>query len=123
MNESGIYWWPAMGKYRVRVTRNKVTYKLGYYDTQEEALKVKIEFLSQYELEKDDSNKVPMYSKEWFKRERQKQVASFESSYGKKAPNTPKLVITTTRWWDESNTKLKNKLHKENDGDIMFEPN
>jgi len=99
MDTRGIYWWAAMNKFRVTINRNRVVYKLGYYDTMEEALKVKQDFLEQYELDKDSSDTVPMYSKEWFKRERQKQVESFSSTYGSGHKDKPKQVTVIDRWW------------------------
>ena len=91
--EPGIDYWAATGKYRVRINRKRVTYKVGLFEKLEDAIKAKHEFLAMYELNADQPDAVPMYSKEWFIRERKKQVASFKSTYDKVSPSKPKLII------------------------------
>ena len=103
--EPGIDYWAATGKYRVRINRKRVTYKVGLYEKLEDAIKAKHDFLAQYELNSDDSDAVPMDSKEWFKRERQKQVATFTSSYASGQPNKPKQVMVIDRWWKTPSTE------------------
>jgi len=91
--EQGIDYWAAVGKYRVRVTRRRVSYKIGLFDKYEDAVDAKNKFLSDYELTAEDSEAVPMYSKEWFKRERKKQIEAFTSSYKTPTGAKPKMIL------------------------------
>jgi len=105
MDSSGIFFWAAVGKYRVNLTRNRVVYKIGLYETFDEAMEAKQAFLEQYELSKDESDSVPQYSREWFRRERKKQVESFTSTYGKGEANKPKQVTIIDRSWQSPSTE------------------
>jgi len=122
--EPGIDYWVATGKYRVRITRNKVSYKVGLFENYEDAVKAKQDFLKDFELNSDkiEAETIPMYSKEWFKRERVKQIASFKSNYSTPTKQKPVLIVTSTSWGNrQTHEALRYRTAIENDLDILFE--
>jgi len=119
MDTRGIDFWAAVGKYRVRITRHRVGYKLGLFDTMEEALKAKQDFLSEYAFRSEDVDAVPQYTKEWFKREHIKQVEKFKELYATPIKGMPRLIIldnNTAPHYMLSTVELRLKQQSQNDG-------
>ena len=78
MDTRGIFRYKS-GRYRVRVTRNNVTYMVGWYLDIDEAIRARDNFLLAWA--KDQNKDLPIYSSAWFKREREKQAESFRERY------------------------------------------
>jgi len=119
MDTRGIDFWVAVGKYRVRIHRNRVTYKLGLFDTMPEALEAKRVFLEDYALRSDDTDAVPQYTKEWFKREHKKQVEKFKLLYATPVKGQPHFIVLPDSFSSEyksSTDALRLKQTYENDG-------
>jgi len=119
MDTRGIDFWVAVGKYRVRIHRNRVTYKIGLFDTMDEALEAKHRFLEEYALKSDETDAVPTYTKEWFVRQHRQQVKDFAQYYGESVQNKPRFIIVSDDLEPHfllSTSNMRTKQALENDG-------
>jgi len=124
MDTRGVFYWPAMGKWRVRLNRKRVTYKIGYFDTFEEAMKAKQDFLDSYELDEMKEFIVPKYSKEWYRQQQIEQAAKFAIDYGTGARDKPTIVIATSEWeYKQKNENWLKRTSKDSYEGTLFELN
>jgi len=117
--EPGIDYWVAIKKYRVRIHRKRITYKVGVFEKLEDAIEAKRAFLEQYEITEHESAAVPQYSKEWFKREHAKQMEKFKLIYSTPTKGKPMFITLPDNYQDghESSTDyLRLKQSLQNDG-------
>lgn len=77
------------GYYRVRVTRDKVTYYVGMYNDFDDAQDARNEFLAKLSPEVRDRI-IKKYTKEWFEDEGKKQAAKFDNLYNTQGEVDPK---------------------------------
>ena len=119
MLEPGIDFWVAAGKYRVRVMRKGITYKIGLFETIEGAVEAKHTFLAEYALREDQSEAVPMYSREWFNREHKKQVDKFRTLYSTPTKGFPHFIVVPNNantGYEQSTSHMRLKQVIQNDG-------
>ena len=117
--EPGIDYWVAIKKYRVRVHRKRITYKVGVFEKLEDAIEAKRAFLEQYEITEHESAAVPQYSKEWFKREHLKQMEKFKELYSTPTKGQPTYISIPYEYTDghvPSTEYLRLRQSVENDG-------
>jgi len=119
MDTRGIDYWVVVGKFRVRIHRNGITHKVGLYDTLDEALEAKKNFLDDYALRSEDTDAVPQYSKEWFNREHRKQVEKFKQLYSTPTKDMPHFIVITDNQEPHymlSTVDLRLRQQSQNDG-------
>ncbi len=76
MDTRGIYRYPKSGKYRVRATRDGITYMIGMYDDYDTARAARDTFLAQ--LPPPDEIEVPRFTKQWYRIQvRKQQLVSY----------------------------------------------